>query len=127
MFERYSIGASSEKLQEEFGIDVPENYEPRFNAGPTKLLPVITNESPQGVSFFYWGLPPSMAKNKSISQKLIIAPVSDLETKTSYKKGLQSHRCVAIADGLFFWKQASKKKKVPYHFARAGWAVRLVR
>ena len=116
MFERYSIGASREDLETTFSFGIPDTYEPCYNASPTKLLPVVTNESGEGLSFFYWGLPPSLAKNKSVSRKLTLAPMDELQDKPSYKKLLKTGRCVIPADGLFFWKRVSKKGYIPHHF-----------
>jgi len=116
MFERYSLSTSSESLEKILKVEVPERYAPRYNAAPTGLLPVITNESPDGISFFYWGLPPSMAKKKSISRKLTNAGVAELSSKPSYKNALRSRRCLIPADGLYYWKRISKKGKIPYRF-----------
>ena len=116
MFERYTLSTPAELLGTTLNVEVPDRYAPRFNAAPTGLLPVITNEHPEGVSFFYWGLPPSMAKSKSISKKLTNAETSELTSKTSYKNSLTSRRCVVPANGLYYWKKVSKKGKVPYRF-----------
>ncbi len=116
MFERYTISASHEKLHSSLNIDVPDNFKPNYNASPTRLLPVITSENPDGLSFFYWGLPPSMSKNKTVSKRLINAEIDLLEIKAAYKNALQKRRCLVIADGLYFWKNVSKKGKVPYRF-----------
>ena len=118
MFERYTLSTNSEDLEKSLEVEVPERYAPRYNAAPTGLLPVITNESPEGISFFYWGLPPSMAKNKSLSQKLINADVGQLFTKPSYRNALKSRRCLVPSDGLYYWKKTSRKSKVPYRFTQ---------
>jgi len=116
MFERYTLSTSAEVLGKALNVEVPDRYAPRFNAAPTGLLPVITNEHPEGVSFFYWGLPPSMAKSKSVSKKLTNAEITELTSKASYKNSLSSRRCIIPANGLYYWKKVSKKGKVPYRF-----------
>ena len=113
---RYSISVSASSLAERFKIDVPEAYRPRYNASPTQILPVITNENPDGVSFFYWGLIPKWAKNKAISTKLYNTKTETLLEKASSSKSLQLRRCLIPADGFFDWKNVSKKRKVPYRF-----------
>lgn len=111
---RYTIGASPELLTERFDVEIPDDYKPRYNAAPTQLLPVITNTSPKGLSFFYWGIIPGWSKNKSISTKLINAMAETLNEKASFKNSLKSRRCIVPADGYYEWKRISKKGKVPY-------------
>jgi putative SOS response-associated peptidase YedK len=110
----YSIASSAKTVEEYFNVEVTEKYEPRFNGTPTKLLPVITAENPDGISFFYWGINPAFVKSKSISEKLIFAPVEDILSKASLKKNLKSQRCVILSDGFYVWKTISKKERVPY-------------
>ena len=111
---RYTIIAKAEKIEKRFNVEVPESYAPRYNAAPTQILPVITNESPGGLSFFNWGLIPQWAKNKSISSKLINARSETLAEKASFKNALKQRRCLVISDSFYEWKRSSKKSKVPY-------------
>lgn len=116
MCTRYTLVASSDKVKERFNVDIADRYEPLYNAAPAKLLPVITADAPEGISFFYWGTPPEWAKNKSVSAKLINAPLEQLGTKTAYKNALESRRCIIPSDGFFAWKQVGKKTKIYYRF-----------
>ncbi len=111
---RYTIVAKAEAVKERFKVVVPSNYQSRYNAAPTQILPVITNESPEGLSNFYWGLIPSWSKNKSVSSKLFNARAETLAQKASFKNALRSHRCMVIADGFYEWKVVGKKTKIPY-------------
>lgn len=111
---RYTIIAKAEEIEKRFNVKVPETYKPRYNAAPTQILPVITNESPEGLSFFNWGLVPNWAKNKSISSKLINARAETLSEKASFKNALKHRRCLIPADGFYEWKKSSKKSKIPY-------------
>jgi len=111
---RYTIIAKAEEIEKRFNVTVPETYTARYNAAPTQILPVISNESPGGLSFFHWGLIPSWAKDKSISSKLINARAETISQKASFKSALKSRRCLVLADGFYEWKRSSKKSKVPY-------------
>lgn len=111
---RYTIIAKAEEIEKRFNVEVPESYSPRYNAAPTQILPVITNKSPEGVSFFHWGLIPEWAKDKSISSKLINARSESIAEKISFKNALKQRRCLVIADGFYEWKRSSKKSKIPY-------------
>ena len=115
MLERYSITCSKEDLENRFsGVEVTDGYQPRYNAAPSQLLPVITNENPGGFSFFYWGTAPKWSKNKTISRKLINAEKEELDQKPSYRKAMAKRRCLIPADGFYGWKIIGKKSRVPY-------------
>ena len=116
MFDRYTITAAPEDLEKYFTLEIVPEYQPCYNASPGRLLPVITNSSPKGISLFYWGLPPSWGKNKSISRKLIYADSNQLTSKITYKNALVSRRCLVPADGIYLWKKVSKKSEIPYRF-----------
>ncbi|MBX7126303.1 MAG: SOS response-associated peptidase [Cyclobacteriaceae bacterium] len=114
MFNRYSIAAKSEDVGIRFNVDVPAYYKPRYNAAPTHLLPVITQQTPVGVSLFYWGLSPEWAKNKTLGERAINVRVETIPEKGIYRKALMQRRCLMPATGLFVWKKIGKKTVVPY-------------
>jgi putative SOS response-associated peptidase YedK len=116
MFVRYSIAASSAEIAAKFSVDVPEGYKPIFNAAPTHLLPVVTQDSQQGVSFFYWGAPPSWANKKSLGEKIINTRSEQFAEKAVLRKKLVDKRCLVLADGFYAWKKIGKKTSVPYRF-----------
>lgn len=115
MFERYSISASSDKLADEFGIEVHAGYNPRYNAAPTQLLPVITSGAgSKGLSWFYWGRSPEFAHNRNLSEKIINLAAETLLDRPVLKKMLMRHRCCIPADGFYGWKRVGKKTTIPY-------------
>jgi putative SOS response-associated peptidase YedK len=114
---RYSIGSKAEKLVKRFKVDPTPACRPHYNAAPTQLLPVITSDSPEGLSFFYWGMVPAWSNNRSVSQKLINARAETLAEKATFKSAFQHRRCLIPADGFYEWKAIGKKTKVPYRFA----------
>jgi putative SOS response-associated peptidase YedK len=115
MIDRYSLTASQEKIKERFQADVPDHINPRYNAAPTQLLPVIMSGS-HGVSTFFWGTSPEWAKNKTVSEKLINVRTETILEKPSLKKQLSKNRCIVPADGFYAWKKAGKKTLIPYRF-----------
>ena len=116
MIERYSIHASSNKLAERFGLESVSAYKPTYNAAPSHLLPVIMHESPQGLSFFYWGMAPEWAKNKSMAERIINTRVEFIVDKPVLKKTLMKSRCLIPADGFYCWKKVGKKTSIPWRF-----------
>jgi len=65
MYDRYAIFSSPNSIKDALSVDVPENYQPSYNASPTQLLPLITNEYSKGISFFHWGLMAKWSNNKT--------------------------------------------------------------
>lgn len=118
MCNRYSIAANAQELANRFGVDVPDFYRPHYNAAPTQLLPVITHDSPQGISHFYWGAAPERAGNKALSERIINTRVEWLQEKPVLKKALMQRRCLIVADGFYDWKRVGKKLSIPYRFVR---------
>src|SRR5687767_7983161 len=98
MIDRYSLTANTEAIRERFSVDVPEFYQPRFNAAPTQLLPVITSSAASGLSLFYWGTSPEWSKNKVPSEKMINVRAESLDEKPALRKALKKNRCLIPAD-----------------------------
>jgi len=116
MIDRYSITASSAKINERFRAEVLDTYTPRYNAAPTQLLPVITHSTPHGVSTFFWGTSPEWSKNKSLSEKIINIRAETIMEKPPLKKAMMKSRCLIPADGFYAWKKVGKKTAIPYRF-----------
>ena len=116
MFTRYSITAKSDEVAQRFSVDVPEGYKPHYNAAPTHLLPIITQESQMGLSFFYWGAPPSWANKKPLGEKIINTRVELIPEKLVIRKKLRDKRCIIPADGFYQWKRTGKWTNIPYRF-----------
>ncbi|MEY2962658.1 MAG: SOS response-associated peptidase [Pelagibacteraceae bacterium] len=89
-----------------------------FNAHPSQKLPVIKSyTNGKALENLEWGLTPSWAKDKKDFKPLINARVETLVEKISFKKLIQTSRCLVVADGYYEWKRV-EKEKVPYFFQR---------
>jgi putative SOS response-associated peptidase YedK len=115
---RYSIVASADEIASRFEVEVPAYYQPHYNAAPSQLLPVITSENPAGISVFYWGLTPSLSKNKGVSERIINLRSESILDKPVFKKALNTRRCLVPADGFYEWKKLGKKTTIPYRLVR---------
>ncbi len=116
MFIRYSITTNADQVAQRFAVDVPEGYKPHFNAAPTHLLPIITQDSQTGISFFYWGAPPSWANKKALGEKIINTRVEMVSEKLVLRKKMRERRCLIPADGFYQWKRTGKRTNIPYRF-----------
>lgn len=115
MIERFSVGVSANRLAARYKTEEP-TFLPRYNGAPSQLFPVLTSESPQGFSFFYWGVAPQWAKNKSIAERLINVRAEHIADKPVLAKSLTKFRCLIPADGFYAWKKVGKKTMIPWRF-----------
>jgi len=108
MVDRYSIAKNPHELLQQKG-----SWQPNFNAHPTQKLPIIRD--PKILNYYHWGLMTKWSNNKVMSSKLFNLDIERAFEKTSFKRSLQSRRCLAIADGYYLWRQIGKKQHTPYY------------
>ena len=81
-------------------------------------LPVITNEEPQQVYAFRWGLIPFWTKTDKDAQKIenrtLNARGESIFSKPAYRAAAKYRRCLVITDG-FYEHHHHKSKTYPYH------------
>ena len=90
-----------------------------YNCHPAQKLPVIKSyTNGRALENSDWGLIPSWAKDKKDFRPLINARLETLMEKVSFKKLIQTSRCLVVADGYYEWKRKNKEK-TPYYFTKA--------
>lgn len=97
----------------------PELYHPDiFNAFTHPLTPVITNQNPNKIQLFGWGLIPHWAKDTSIQKSTLNARIETLEEKSSFKHVL-NNRCLIPAEAFYEWQWLDSKgdKKQKYELS----------
>ncbi len=111
---RFIISKKIEEINERWHVDVDrEKYKVIYNAAPGQNLPVITQNQPDKLQFFKWGLVPFWAKDPKIGNRLINARAETILEKPSFKYAVQKRRCLIPADGFYEWKK-TKQGKQPY-------------
>lgn len=98
---RYSLLLDGDALGRRFGATVSEAYEPRYNAAPGQLLPVVTGDDPTAVTHKQWGLVPSWADDGF--EGLINARAETVAEKPSFREAYERRRCLVPADGYYEW------------------------
>ncbi len=116
MLDRYTLTLQPNELALVLGVEVPDSYQPIFNAAPTRSLPVIVTVEPEKLNFQKWGLMAMWSNNRTMSPKFFNLPIDSVLNKPSYKKKLTTHRCVIPMDGFYIWKKVAKKQQIPYYF-----------
>lgn len=97
---------------------------PRYNVAPGQIMPVVVRgggqnghgegDAQNALEMMKWGLVPSWAKDPRIGNKMINARAETILEKPSYRKPLQSKRCLIPASGFYEWQETGGSK-VPYH------------
>jgi len=121
---RYGVYHSGAELAERFlaaqpGLfaEVPE-LEPRYNAAPTEILPVVrVKDGSRVLETMRWGLVPFWAKDLGIGSKMINAQAESLADKPAFKHALERRRCLVPASGFYEWLKVSDGRQ-PVHIRR---------
>ncbi len=100
-----------DELGEHFGVEIPDDLQPNYNAAPTQEMPVITN---QGLELMRWGLIPAWAKDEKIGYKLINARSETVFEKPMWKSIVTKHRCLVPANGFYEWRARTDGKHPLY-------------
>ncbi|MEN7550917.1 SOS response-associated peptidase [Rapidithrix thailandica] len=117
---RFSVSKKQEDIESRFGIQFnPEKLQPRWNAAPSQLLPVVTGNAPQRGQVFRWGFVPPWAKDERMGYKMINARLETVLEKRAYKNAFATQRCLVIADGYYEWR-ISGKQKIPHRIILPG-------
>ena len=129
---RYVAATPTEVLVEWFEVEDVKADEgvvpPSWNVAPTRdVLAVAESKSAGGrrqLGSFRWGLVPSWAKDPSEGARRINARAETVATAPTFRKALQSRRCLIPADGFYEWQKPDepKAKKQPWLVKRADGA-----
>ncbi|HTH56263.1 MAG TPA: SOS response-associated peptidase [Cyclobacteriaceae bacterium] len=117
MIERFSIGVSAKQLAVRYDVEEPLSFQSRYNVAPSQLVPLITQGTVRGFSFFYWGQLPGWTKNKTLAEKIINVRAEQITERPATKKNLKMNRCLIPADGFYSWKKMGKKSLIPWRFS----------
>lgn len=107
---RYTVVTKIEAIEKEFNATFLEDFPPHYNAAPSMRLPVITDQYPDQVQLFRWGLIPNWAKDHKIGYKTINARSEEIVNKPSFRKPIRSQRCLVLANCYFEWKKQGESK-----------------
>jgi putative SOS response-associated peptidase YedK len=109
---RFSLTKTEAEIEARFGAKFYSNdLIKRYNVAPSQLALVLTNNNPNELQFFKWGLIPSWAKDPAIGNRMINARAETLTEKPSFKSLINRKRCLVISDGFYEWRNVGGKKK----------------
>jgi putative SOS response-associated peptidase YedK len=111
---RFTLTDNISEVAKAFNVPVPPSLQiaPRYNIAPTQnVVAILPNET---LDVLRWGLVPAWAKDESIGSKMINARAETLAEKPSFKRLLNSKRCLVVADGFYEWKKEAGGKTPMY-------------
>ena len=106
---RFTIIADVKTLEQRFNAIAQSSLWPHYNAAPSQLLPIITNDQSAVIELGRWGLQPSWLKSKS---GLINTRAESIRERPTFRDALARRRCLVLADGFFEWDH----QRQPYYF-----------
>ncbi len=118
---RFTLVHDIQSIAKTFNAAVPASTQivPHYNIAPTQnILTVMHEESNEQshLDLLRWGLIPSWAKEESIGSRMINARAETLAEKASFKRLLNTRRCLIVADGFYEWMQEpGSKAKTPMY------------
>ena len=73
--------------------------------------PIITDEKPNIITHYNWGMIPSWAKDNEIRKYTLNAKIETVNEKPSFKNSVNK-RCLVISNGFYEWKWLDSKGKI---------------
>ena len=107
------------KLEFEFELG-PDSEEVKYYISGFEFpkLPVITDQQPDRLQGFTWGLIPFWVKSETEALKIRVytlnARSDTIFDKPSFRNAIRKRRCLIPADGFYEWREV-RGKKYPYY------------
>lgn len=117
-----TITKPKEYLEERFKVpfEKPDLFTESYhvNGFSHSQLPIISNDKPEVISLFNWGLIPRWVKDKTQANEMRIRTLNAKSETVfdlpSFRSPIKTNRCLVMADGFFEWRDY-KKAKYPYY------------
>lgn len=91
---------------------VPNEFIPPYvyNGFTHPYTPIITNEEPNKIQLYSWGLIPNWSSDLKFRKHTINARIETITEKPSYRN-YTKNRCLILLDGFFEWQWLDEKGK----------------
>lgn len=125
-----NINTSRDAIEKRFNVNTSllHDYEYRYfyRAFDNPFIPVITQEKPDEVQLFQWGLIPHWAKDVETAEMIrrgtYNARSETIHKKASFRESFKRKRCWVISRGFYEWQHTSKEK-IPWYIQSANSAI----
>lgn len=118
----FHIKKDKKALEQRFKAKMVETaaFEPLgdYNGFNYPQTPVITNNAPDSIQLFQWGLLPNWVTDIDFRKNTLNAKIETMHEKPSFKN-VMSQRCLVLVDGFYEWQwlDAKGKQKQKYFIA----------
>jgi putative SOS response-associated peptidase YedK len=118
---RFTLSSSADEIRAEFGVDVPPDYQPRYNIAPQQLVPVLGKGEGGAlrIGMLQWGLVPYWADDPRGGPKAINARAETLLQRPTFRDPFLCRRCLVPADGFYEWAREGGTRR-PFRFRLRG-------
>lgn len=111
---RFSQTATPEIIAEQFLVQEPPLFQPRYNIAPSQSIAAIRIEPDTTIRklvMLRWGLIPSWAKDAKIGHQCINAKAETVAEKPSFRSAFKKRRCLVVATGFYEWQIQGNTKQ----------------
>jgi putative SOS response-associated peptidase YedK len=113
-----ALSSDAQKLKDRYHAEFPEEdlFVPQkaFNAFEHPLLPVVTQDMPEKILLFRWGMIPSWVNDVDFAKRMrrntLNARSETADEKPSFRNALRFRRCLVPADAFYEWQHRGKEK-----------------
>jgi putative SOS response-associated peptidase YedK len=115
---RFAFYSPRQAVRELYGVEFPEEFEPRYNIAPTQdvaALRIGATGEPEAATL-RWGLVPYWAHDPAVGNRLINARAETLAGKPAFRDAFRFRRCVILANGFYEWRK-SGQGNTPFYVA----------
>ncbi len=116
MCKRFSLKASEEEIEQQYGIPITNNLRWSYNIAPTQHAYVILSGAPNRLQYITWGLIPANSRDGRNEGKLINARKEGIGVSSSFRIPIRSKRCLVLADSFYTW-QKKGLNEIPHRVA----------
>jgi putative SOS response-associated peptidase YedK len=115
---RNSLFVARDDLERRFDAEVVADggYTPRYNVAPRDGLEVVTNEAPDEIDRYHWGLVPFWADERE--EGIINARSETAGEKQAFEDAWESRPCLVLSSGFYEWHARNGGPKQPYRIYR---------
>ncbi|MFB6300228.1 MAG: SOS response-associated peptidase [Halobacteriales archaeon] len=115
---RTSLFVDRADLEDRFDARVVADggYRPRFNIAPGEPLEIITNDTPDEIDRYTWGLVPHWADEPG--EAFVNARSETAHEKPAFQDAWASRPCLILSSGFYEWRQRNGGAKQPYRIYR---------
>jgi putative SOS response-associated peptidase YedK len=115
MCNRFALPASPEELAEEFEVEPPPSFVPRYNVAPGEGIWVVRRETsgPRVLDTSLWGVAPSWARGAG--KPLLNIRAETLRGKPGRSPMAREGRLLVPAGGFYEWQRVGRARQ-PYYY-----------